>query len=222
MVKKLLIILILIGIFISGCSEPSLELIGKKLKLSQNLSDCKKNQYYDASEHKCKKIINECYTDGDCPGEETCIRKEISTSLACKVGEECPRWYHDVCELTEETKKYCKQDSDCGIQFTCCCFEALNKKFMFDVECKEDVLCSPCPWSPDSTLVKCINHQCKLVSKWEYCGKDEDCVAIFRSCSCKYECSPKNNLPQGDCEQECPNFEDKQIINCECFNNKCQ
>ena len=42
----------------------------------------------------------------------------------------------------EEKRDYCEQDSDCGIQSTCCCFEALNKKFITitDTECEEDIL----------------------------------------------------------------------------------
>ena len=31
---------------------------------------------------------------------------------------------------SEEKKDYCEQDSDCTIQPTCCCYEAINKKFV--------------------------------------------------------------------------------------------
>jgi len=158
MIKKLLVLLVLSAVLISGCF---IEKFGYEAP-----SDCKENQYYDASVSKCKKIINECYTDEDCPGYKTCERRVIRTHMACKVGEECPTWYHNVCELTEETIKHCDKDSDCGIQFTCCCFEALNKKYITEVTCDmEDVLCSPCPWSEEDASVKCINQQCRLVSK---------------------------------------------------------
>lgn len=179
MVKKLLVLLIFIGILISGCSEPPLEFIGKKLKLSQGPSDCKENQYYDASKGKCLKIINECYANEDCSKYETCVRKAIDTRLACRVGEECPDWYHNVCEITEETKKYCKQNSDCvwAIRPDACCYcpEIYNNDFInFDSElviyeegkdyslfrtadCSR-VACAPCAGVSE---LECVNNQCQ-------------------------------------------------------------
>ena len=173
--KNLILAVFVLSLFlISSCTA-----VFEEFTLSQNPSDCKKNQYYDASDHKCKKIINECYSDSDCTEPYTCERKEITTSLACRVGEECPKWFHNVCELTEETRRYCEPDSDCVWAFrldSCCsCPNIYGKDFvnsdnglvmyetgkdyssLITVDCS-GVYCAPC--APVTELV-CINNKCE-------------------------------------------------------------
>ncbi len=68
---------------------------------------------------------------------------------------------------SEEEKDYCEEDSDCYIRRTCCCYEALNKKFIKYDYCifKRIQQCEPCPWILEKTTVKCVNNKCILVEK---------------------------------------------------------
>jgi len=169
---KLLILLILTGALINGCTS---SFLGR----CNSVFDCGKNQYCEAGAFKCKDVINECETDDDCTGYETCEVKGIATGWACKEGEECPNVYHNICIVTEETKKYCEQEFDCTWAFypnSCCsCPKIHNKEFVNSdnrlviyedgkdysslrtIDCSETI-CSPCLGISDS---ECKNNQCE-------------------------------------------------------------
>jgi len=172
MLMKLLILFLFIGVIISGCSDSI-------FKKCNSVFDCGKNQYCEAGAFKCKDIINECETDDDCIGYETCEVKGIVTGFVCMAGEECPNVYHNVCKVTEETKKYCEQEFDCVWAFnpnSCCsCPQIYSKEFvnsdddlmMYDigkdyssfrtVDCS-GIVCGGC--APMSDL-ECIKNKCE-------------------------------------------------------------
>ena len=171
MIKILLVFILLTGLLINGCTS---SFLGK----CNSVFDCGKYRYCEASTFKCKDIINECETNDDCIGYETCEVIRISAGWACKEGEECSNVYHNVCEVTEETKKYCEQEFDCTWAFypnSCCsCPKIYSKEFvdsnnelvMYEigkdyssfrtVDCS-GIVCGGC--APMSDL-ECVNNKC--------------------------------------------------------------
>jgi hypothetical protein len=147
-------------------------------------TDCRPDQYHDREKMRCKKIVHDCQTDSDCSAFESCVEELIHSSLgvACRVGEKCPDYsrFHNVCRLTDETKLYCEQDSDCVLAITpgecCLCQEIYGRSI---VEARADLVIVDydqdlSAYSPDncSHLVcdcfnfilpplKCVNGQCQ-------------------------------------------------------------
>lgn len=176
--RKIFIIVVLISlILVSGCNISGSTT--SELKKCNSILDCDKNQYCEAGVFICKDIVNECEIDDDCIGYETCEIREISTNWACKVGEECPTFYHNICELTIYTIRYCEEDSDCVWAFNsneCCSCPGVYNRNILETEFKElviyekgkdygtidckDVACSPCG---PITELGCIDNQCKKI-----------------------------------------------------------
>lgn len=204
--NKIAIFLVLSLILISGCNISGFSI--PELKKCSSIFDCGENQYCQADVHMCKEIVNECETDEGCGGYETCEIREISTGFGCKIDEECPKFYHNVCELTSYTIKYCEEDYDCIWAFNpneCCSCPMVYNRNILKTEFKELVIyekdknypeidckgvsCFPCA---PITELKCINNQCikdieKIIEK-EDCAKEGEIFHPFHTSETPEKC----------------------------------